>query len=51
MNYVFNEECNNIIRVGNELMQQYNITNNNEEQPKVFSKRFSKAAMIRHQNT
>ena len=41
MNYVFNEECNNIIRVGNVLMEQYNITNNNKEQPKAISKRFS----------
>ena len=30
---VFNEECNSIIRVGNKLMQQYNITNNNDEPP------------------
>ena len=43
MNYVFNEECNNIIYVGNELMQEHNITNNNAKQPKVISKRFSKA--------
>ena len=43
MNYVFNEECNSIIRVDNELMKQYNITNNNEEQLKVISKRISKA--------
>ena len=43
MNYVFNEECNSFIRVDNELMKQYNITNNNEEQLKVISKRISKA--------
>ena len=43
MNYDFNEECNNTIYVGNELTQQHNTTNNNEKQPKVISKRFSKA--------
>ena len=40
---VFNVECNAIIRVGNELMQQYNITKNIEEKPKVIAKRYSKA--------
>ena len=42
MYYVFNEECNNITLVGNEIMQQYNITKNYEEQPKVISKIVSK---------
>ena len=50
MNYIFNEECN-IIQVGNEPMQLYNITNNNKEQPKLISKRFSKADIICHQTT
>ena len=43
MNYVCNEENNNIIRVGNELLQKYDLTPDNEEQPKNTSKRFTKA--------
>ena len=43
MNRVYNEENNNIIRVGNELLQKYNLTSDNEEQPKTTSKRFTKA--------
>ena len=38
-NYVFNEECNTIIGLGNELMQQYSIDYTNEEQLNVISKR------------
>ena len=40
---VVNEECNNIIRAGNDIMQQCYIINSGEEQPKVISKRYSKA--------
>ena len=43
MNYVCNEENNNIIRVGNELLQKYYLTSDNEEQPKTTSERFTKA--------
>ena len=43
MNYVDNEENNNVIRVGNELLQKYDLTSDNEEQPKTTSKRFTKA--------
>ena len=43
INYVYNEENNNIILVGNELLQKYDLTSDNEEQPKTASKRFRKA--------
>ena len=43
MNYVFNEENNNIMRVDNELLQKHGLTSDNEEQPKTTSKRFTKA--------
>ena len=43
INYVYNEENNNIMRAGNELLQKYYLTSDNEEQPKTTSKRFTKA--------
>ena len=43
MNYVYSEENNNITRVGNELLQKYDLTSDNEEQPKTTSKKFAKA--------
>ena len=43
MNYVYNVENNNIMRVGNELLQKYDLIYDNEEQPKTTSKRFTKA--------
>ena len=43
MNYVYNEVNNNIIRVGNELLQKYDLTSDNEKQPKSATKRFVKA--------
>ena len=43
INYVYNEENNNIMRAGNELLQKYYLTSDNEEQPKTTSKRFAKA--------
>ena len=43
MNYVYNEENNNIMPVGNELLQKYDLTSDNEEQPKTTNKRFTKA--------
>ena len=42
MNYVYCAEIDNIIRVGNELIQKYNIVPENEEMPKATSKKFSK---------
>ena len=43
LNFVYNEERNNIIRVGDELLQKYDLNVQNEEQPKITSKRFTKA--------
>ena len=48
MNCVYNEKNNNIIRVGNELLQKYDLTSDNEEQPKTTSKRFTKAGTKFH---
>ena len=42
MNYVCNKENNNIIRVGNELLQKYDLTSDNEEQPKTTSRKIHK---------
>ena len=42
LNFVYDEE-RNIIRVGDELLQKYNLNVQNEEQPKITSKRFTKA--------
>ena len=35
MNYVYNEENNNIIRVGNELLQKYDLTSENNRKLKA----------------
>ena len=43
LNFVYDEERNNIIRVGDELLQKYDLNVQNEEQPKITSKRFTKA--------
>ena len=43
MNFVYNEERNNIIRVGDELLQKHDLNVQNEEQPKITNKRFTKA--------
>ena len=43
LNFVYNEERNNIIQVGDELLQKYDLIVQNEEQPKITSKRFTKA--------
>ena len=43
MNFVYDEERNNIIRVGDELLQKDDLNVQNEEQPKITSKRFTKA--------
>ena len=42
LNFVCNEELNNIIPVGDELLQKYDLIVQNEEQPKITSKRFTK---------
>ena len=51
MNYAFNEESNKTIRPSNELLQQYDLTENIEEQPKVTYKRFSNAGTNFHNET
>ena len=43
LNFVYDEERNNILRVGDELLQKYDLNDQNEEQPKITSKRFTKA--------
>ena len=43
LNFVYNEERNNIIRVGDELLQKYDLNVQNKEQPKITSKKFTKA--------
>ena len=43
LNFVYNGECNNNIRVGDELLQEYDLIVQNEEQPKITSKRFTEA--------
>ena len=42
MNFVYDEERNNIIRVGDELLQKFDLNVQNEEQAKINSKRFTK---------
>ena len=42
MNFVYHEERNNILRVGDELLQKYDLNVQNEEHPKINSKRFTK---------
>ena len=43
LNFVYDEERNNIIRVGDEHPQKYDLNVENKEQPKITSKRFTKA--------
>ena len=43
MNFAYDEERNNFIRVGDELPQKYDLNVENTEQPKITSKRFTKA--------
>lgn len=51
MNLWTYEESNKTIRPSNELLQQYNLTENIEEQPKVTYKRFSNADTNFHNET
>ena len=48
LNFVYNEERNNIIRVGDELLQKYHLNVQNEEQPKITTKMFTKAGTNFH---
>ena len=43
LNFVYDEERNNIIRFGDEHPQKYDLNIQNKEQPKITSKRFTKA--------
>ena len=43
LNFVYDEERNNIIRFGDEHPQKYDLNIENKEQPKITSKRFTKA--------
>ena len=43
LNFFYNEERNNIIRVGDELLQKYDLIVQNKEQSKITSKRLTKA--------
>ena len=48
MNFVCDEERNNVIRVDDELLQKYDLNVQNEEQPNIPSKRFTKVGTIFH---
>ena len=48
LKFVYNEQRNNIMRVGNELLQKYNLNAQTEEQHKITSKRFAKADINFH---
>ena len=49
MTFVYNEERHNIIRVGDELLQKYDLNVQNEEQLKITCKKFTKADTNFHQ--
>ena len=48
LNFVYDEGRNNILPVGDELLQKYDLNDPNEEQPKITSKRFTKAGTNFH---
>ena len=48
LNFVYDEGRNNILPVGDELLQKYDLNDQNEEQPKITSKRFTKAGTNFH---
>ena len=48
MNFACDEERNNVIRVDDELLQKYDLNVQNEEQPNIPSKRFTKVGTIFH---
>ena len=43
LEYIYEKEANDILRVGQELLQKYNIVSNPNEPPKSVSKKFAKA--------
>ena len=43
LEYIYEKEANDILRVGQELLQKYNIVSNPNEPPKSVSKKFVKA--------
>ena len=51
MSFVCDEQCNNIIRVGDELLQKYDLNVQNKEQLKITSKRFIEADTDFHHQT
>ena len=48
LNFVYDEGRNNILPVGDELLQKYDLNDQNEEQLKITSKRFTKAGTNFH---
>ena len=43
MEYIYEKEANDILRVGQELLHKYNIFSNPNEPPKFVSRKFTKA--------
>ena len=43
LEYIYEKETNDILRVGQELLQKYNILSNPNEPPKSVSRKFTKA--------
>ena len=43
LEYIYGKERNDILRVGQELLQKYNILSNPNEPPKSVSRKFTKA--------
>ena len=43
LEYIYGKERNGILRVGQELLQKYNILSNPNEPPKSISRKFTKA--------
>ena len=43
LEYIYEKETNDILRVGQELLQKYNILSNPNEPPKSISRKFTKA--------
>ena len=50
LNFVYNEERNNTIRVSDELLPKFDVNVQKEEQPKITGKRFTKADTNFHHN-
>ena len=43
LEYIYEKEADDILRVGQELLQKYNIVSNPNEPPKSVSRKFTKA--------